>query len=347
MPLVLISLLLGIYAGWIRVGWAFPFPVSLIAGKHGAIMVGSFLGTLISLERAVVLKKPWVMVVPLLSGISLIFFLLNMDTWAFAALTAGSLGQSIIMGYFLEKYKQKYMIVLFAGSLCWLVGNLMLLTYNLYPLAVSWWIAFLLLVITGERLELTQFLPVRKNSRTILLIALAIFVIGIIMPFHGNGRFLTGIGLIFTGIWLLKFDMATKSVKKQGQHRFSALLLLMGYFWLIVSGALILSGDLYGFLYDAVLHAFFIGFVFSMIFAHGPVILPGVLGVAVKPYHVSLYLWAFMLEASLIVRIVADLLTMPDLRMWAGMVNGVSMLAFFLSMAVLIYLGFRKGKLAI
>lgn len=347
MPLILLSLILGIWAGWIRVGWAFPFPISPIAGKHGAIMVGSFLGTLISLERAVVLKKNWVMIVPALSGASLVFFLLDMDTWAFVALTAGSLGQAIIMGYFLEKYKQSYMIILFAGSLCWLVGNLMLLTYNMYPLAVSWWIGFLLLIITGERLELTQFLPIRKNSRRILVVALAVFVAGIIMPFHGNGRLLAAIGLIFTGIWLLKFDMATKSVKKHGQHRFSALLLLTGHGWLIATGALILSGDLYGFLYDAVLHAFFIGFVFSMIFAHGPVILPGVLGIAVKPYHASLYIWAFALEISLVIRIIADLLSMPELRMWAAMVNGLSMLAFFVSMAVLIYLGVRKSKLAI
>lgn len=285
------------------------------------------------------------MAVPLASGISLIFFLLDLDTWAFVALTAGSLGQAAMMGYFLEKYKLNYMILLFAGSLCWHVGNLMWLTYGMYPLAVPWWMAFLLLIITGERLELTQFLPVKKISRIALLVALGIFIIGIIMPFHGNGRFLSGIGLILTGIWLLKYDMATKSVKKQGQHRFSALLLLSGYFWLIVSGALILSGDLYGFLYDAVLHAFFVGFVFSMIFAHGPVILPGVLGINVRPYHGSLYVWAFLLEGSLILRIIADLISDADLRMWAGMLNGISMLAFFISIGVLVYFRIKNRSL--
>jgi hypothetical protein len=225
------------------------------------------------------------MLVPFLSGISLVFFMLGMDVWAFSALALGSLGQSMMMYYFLVRYKEMYLGVMLAGSVCWLIGNMMWLVWGLYPLAAPWWIAFLLLVITGERLELTRFLPITQRSKQFLLVALGIFLGGIIIPFHGYGRYLAAVGLIIIGIWLLKYDMATKSVKRDGQHKFSALLLLMGYAWLIISGSMMLTGDIYGFIYDAVLHSFFIGFVFSMIFAHGPVILPGVLGISIKPYH--------------------------------------------------------------
>ena len=334
LPLVLLSLLAGIWSGWIRIGWEYPLTVT--AGRHGAFMVGSFLGTLISLERAVVIKNRWAMLVPFLSGISLIFFILNMDVMAFSALTLGSLGQVVMMFYFMTNHKQLYLKVMFIGSLCWLVGNLMWLTWGIYPLAAPWWMAFLLLIITGERLELTQFLPVKRNSKILLLVALAVFLSGIIIPFHGSGRYLAGAGLIFTGLWLLKYDMATKSVKRDGQHRFSALLLLTGYFWLIISGAMMQVGDLYGFIYDAVLHSFFIGFVFSMIFAHGPVILPGVLGLPIKPYHYVLYIPTVILEGSLILRLLADIFAMEDLRRWGGMINGAAILLYFVMMATLV-----------
>jgi hypothetical protein len=55
-----------------------------------------------------------------------------------------------------------------------------------------------------------------------------------------------------------------------------------GYLWLGVGGVLwrrygaVVAGPAH----DAELHALFLGFVFSMIFGHAPVIFPGVLGVA-------------------------------------------------------------------
>lgn len=70
LPLVFLSLLAAVWAGWIRIGWAYPLTV--VAGKHGALMVGSFLGTFISLERAVVIKNRWAMLTPFLSGVSLV-----------------------------------------------------------------------------------------------------------------------------------------------------------------------------------------------------------------------------------------------------------------------------------
>ncbi len=97
-----------------------------------------------------------------------------------------------------------------------------------------------------------------------------------------------------------------------------------------------LTGDIYGFIYDAVLHSFFIGFVFSMIFAHGPVILPGVLGISIKPYHWILYVPAIILEGSLVIRVVADILSLEEWRRWAGMWNGIAILLFFMAMGVLI-----------
>src|SRR5690606_9686134 len=109
-PLLLISILLGIWAGWIRLGWYFPLTV--VAGKHGALMVGSFLGSMISLERTVILKNRWAMLVPICSAGSIVFFLTGQDSVAFALLSLGSLGQCIIMGHFLEKHKQFFLAIM-------------------------------------------------------------------------------------------------------------------------------------------------------------------------------------------------------------------------------------------
>ncbi|MCK5103638.1 MAG: hypothetical protein KAR17_12530, partial [Cyclobacteriaceae bacterium] len=69
LPFVLISLVFGILAGLFRMGWSIPMGEA--AGEHGALMTGSFLGTLIVLERIVALKKKWMYIIPVISGMSL------------------------------------------------------------------------------------------------------------------------------------------------------------------------------------------------------------------------------------------------------------------------------------
>jgi len=54
--------------------------------------------------------------------------------------------------------------------------------------------------------------------------------------------------------------------------------------------------------YDAALHAIFVGFVFSMVFGHAPVIVPAVLRVPL-PYHPALYGPLALLHASLVLRV--------------------------------------------
>ena len=77
------------------------------------------------------------------------------------------------------------------------------------------------------------------------------------------------------------------TVRGTGITRYMAVALLTGYAWLAVAGVLWLDigqmsfTDLgraaHGTAYDAMLHAVFLGFVISMIFAHAPVIVPAVL----------------------------------------------------------------------
>src|SRR3990172_2284749 len=89
-----------------------------------------------------------------------------------------------------------------------------------------------------------------------------------------------GIGLIAFGLWLMRNDIARRTVRKSGLTRFIAVCLLPGYVWLIAGGVLWLAfggTSTARFLYDAMLHSLFLGFVFSMIFGHAPIIVPAVM----------------------------------------------------------------------
>jgi hypothetical protein len=80
------------------------------------------------------------------------------------------------------------------------------------------------------------------------------------------------------------------------------------------------------------LHAILLGFVFSMIFGHAPIIFPAVLGVRVA-YHRAFYAHLMLLHASLLLRVAGDLIPWPGVRAWGGLLNGVAIVAFLASTA--------------
>jgi hypothetical protein len=148
-------------------------------------------------------------------------------------------------------------------------------------------------------------------------------------PLADPGVRTVGLASLLLALWLLRFDLARKTVQRAGLTRFIALNLLIGYGWLAVSGVLTLvSGQqAAGPLYDAMLHTLFLGFVFGMIFGHAPVIFPAVLGRTIT-YGAHFYAHVFVLHAALALRVVADLAGWADLRRWGGMLNGIALLLF-------------------
>ncbi len=65
----MIALLTGLWAGLLRLGWELPLVRQSFPAEHGPLMISGFLGTLISLERAVAVGRRWAYASPLLSGI--------------------------------------------------------------------------------------------------------------------------------------------------------------------------------------------------------------------------------------------------------------------------------------
>ena len=91
--------------------------------------------------------------------------------------------------------------------------------------------------------------------------------------------------------------------------------------------ALIFGGVAAGPRYDALLHAIFLGFVFSIIFGHAPIILPAVLGVPLA-YHPAVHLHLVLLHLSLLLRVGGDLAGWWAGRQWGGLLNAVVLLMF-------------------
>ena len=335
--LAMISLLTGLATGLNRMGW--DLNIVRTSLHHGAIMVGGFLGTLISLEKIIPLKNRSLYLIPVLSGMSVVFFFCAMPRMSFILLLLASAALTGVFIFYWLKERNTIYVLMVGGAVCWLVGNAMLLNTSLYPTAFPWWVGFILLIITAERLELTKFLPVTESSKRWLLFFLIIYIAGVLLSFHAGGQRVSGIALVATSVWLMKYDIVGISIKKSKLQKFIATALLSGYISMLLAGIFMLAFTSQVMAYDAIVHTFFLGFAFSMIFAHGPVILPGVLGIAAKPWHPVLYIWLFLLHCSWIMRVVADIRVDFELRQASGLVAAACIPAYFLSIATLTITG--------
>jgi len=143
------------------------------------------------------------------------------------------------------------------------------------------------------------------------------------------GERLTGLGLLALAAWLWRFDLARRTIKQPGLPRFMATCLLAGYVWLAVAGTLMIvfSPLESGLRYDAVLHSSFLGFVFSMIFGHAPVIFPAVL--MLQPsFRVTFYSHVVLLHLAVLLRIGSELMKWGPGRQWGGIASALAVACF-------------------
>ena len=345
-PLMAVSgllLLAALWAGLVRLGWGLPAISATLPGAHGPLMVGGFLGTLIGLERAVAMRRAWAYLAPALSGLGGVALLLALGlAWPFWAvgpllLTLGSLA---LVGVYLALLRVQF--TLFTGTMAlgaavWAVGNVLWLGWLPIYQTALWWAGFLILTIAGERLELTRMLPRSPVSTPLFVAALLPFAGGLVLSvvWHDAGVRLLGVGLVGLGLWLARYDIARRTVRQAGVTRYMAISLLAGYAWLLVAGVLALGFGAVaaGPRYDALLHSLFLGFVFSMIFAHALVILPAVTGLTV-PFRPLFYAHLALLHAALVLRVGSDLLGWTEGRQWGGLGTVVALLVFLANTAL-------------
>lgn len=347
LPFILIALLSGLLSGWARLGWEFSlaFTTPTSVAQHGIIMVSGFLGSLILLEKIVFLHNRWFLLLPLINVLSIPLFLFDFQPIAMIFLLIGSTAMVCTAVYFVLQYKESYHYLLLGGTVLLWIGNFKLLINGFYPATLPYWIGFFLLVIVGERLEMSRFLPISRFKINILWTLLLTWIIGILfIPFHSKTFALNSILLSGIAFWLLQNDMPKHSIKKVGLHRFVGINLIIAYLWLFLFGIWQFLPFQTTFGYDAYIHLYFIGFVLSMVLAHAPIILPSVLRLGIKPFHTMMYVWIGIIQISLMIRLISDVTEDTTWRKIGGLMNGIGFVGYLGTVAILMVLGVSKMK---
>ena len=105
------SLATGILGGLARAGWGVPLPAA--AAHHGVLMIGGFLGTVISLERAVALGHPAAFAAPLAAGAGTALLLAGVDASLWLAAPVLLMALSIAV---LRRQAELHTVLLLAGA---------------------------------------------------------------------------------------------------------------------------------------------------------------------------------------------------------------------------------------
>ncbi|MBL8056286.1 MAG: hypothetical protein JNK29_06280, partial [Anaerolineales bacterium] len=332
------GLLAALWAALVRLGWSLPALPLPIAGQHGALMTSGFLGTLIGVERAVALRWRPAYLAPALAGLGTLVLSLGGPLDLGRGLAAlGALGLVGVFVRIIRAHPAAHTVVMGIGAGLWLIGNGLWWGRASLTGVAPWWIGFLVLTIAGERLELGRILKLGRAARWAFNVAVAVTLAGLALTLVDPtwGARLFGLGLLLLGAWLLWKDLARHTIRRAGLTRYIAASLLPGYAWLVIGGALWagLAGRFDDhLLWDAALHSLLLGFVFSMIFGHAPIILPAVLGRDVE-YRPWLYGPLALLHAALLARVAGDLAGSALVRQWAGLVNVLAVLVFLPLMA--------------
>lgn len=335
--LAVFALLAALWAGLLRLGWALPPLRPTLAMSHGPLMACGFLGTLLSLERAVGLSRlqsrwRWSYLAPAATGVGALLLTLHIGgTLAVGLITLGSLVMAASMLLIVRIHAATHNIIMLIGAVAWLIGNLLWLFGRSIPEVTLWWAAFLVLTIAGERLELSRLLQPTRNQQLAFGVGIVLFLGGVVLSAfaYAAGVRLASAGLLAIALWLLAFDITRRTIRRHGLARYIAVALLTGYVWLAVAGLLGLrfGGVTAGFQYDAILHSLFVGFVFSMIFAHAPIILPLLSGLSLT-FGPNFYVPLVLLQLSLVLRVLGDLTMQQVVRQWGGLLNEVAILLF-------------------
>lgn len=332
----MISLVIGTLAGIGRLGSTVPAVALQQAAFHGVLMIPAFFGTVIGLERAVAIGRRWAYLAPLLTGIGGSALIAGAPpAKALLLITVGSGVFATASLYVLRLQAAAHSWILFAGAVALLVGNILLIGGQGVTDVVFWWFAFLLLTIAGERLELSRFVIQSAAKRMALALLAVVPLLGALLEYWQipGAIWIFALGMAGIGLWLLLFDIARRTVRMNGLTRFTAVCMLTGYFWLLASALLFIANETLwpGLGRGAPLHAFFLGFVFSMVIGHALIIFPAVTRLNM-PYSALFYLPLIVLQASVLLRIIGELSRDGGLLAYGGIANGIALAVFILTL---------------
>lgn len=334
-----IALLAGLDAALLQLGVAAPVTSERVSSVHGVLMVLGFIGTVITLERAVALGKGWGFIAPAAMGLGGIALISPLPLEAAGALFLIGTGAQVAIFVPLWRRRRDAAVLVQALGAASAFGAAMLFTGGAASTSyLAWFVGYVVLLIAGERMELARLGRSNDRAEQAVLAAAAALLAAIMLQllFPVWATPVLGVVLLVVVIALLRVDVASKMLRSTGLPRFSAACLMAGYVWLAVAGGiLVLAVDpLAGGAYDAVVHAVMLGFTMSMIFAHAAVILPAVLRRPL-PYHPVMYVPAVLLHVALAVRVIGgDLREVHVVWQIGGVGNVIAVVLFALTAVI-------------
>ena len=318
----------GLYGGLVRIGAPLPYSAGP-ADLHGLIMMQGVFGTLVPLERAVALRNPIWFSAPVLSILATAALLAGLPpVMALTGYVAAGLIFVGMSGYVLRLQPTAFNVALLLGAGALLMASIQVLVQaGAITSALPWWLAYLVLTISGERLELSRLIGQSPLAVAVFFTASAALLPGCVGGLDNSWATMSfAAGLLAMAGWLWRHDIARHTIRMRGQTRFMAAAILCGHAWLAVAGLLAIDLIPTAAGLDALIHAITIGFAMSMILGHALIILP-----AVATVRIGYTPWMFaplaLLQLAVGWRIVADWLFL-DWRWTSGVLTILALAGF-------------------
>lgn len=338
------ALLAGLDAALLRLGAAAPVQSVPLASVHGVLMVYGFLGTVISLERAVALRSggtrrdSWAYLAPALCAAGTVILLaqvagLGIPGGRLLPGTAWTAGLAAFVGVYVAIWRRQAaaaVLVQALGAVSGLAG-IALWTRGLDVAAiVPWWACLLVLTVLGERLELARLAFLARGTETRVVAESCAVLVALVATLLSPTLGYPALGLTLAVLVadIAVHDVARHTVRARGLTRLMAVSMLAGYAWVVVAALVWLLGGpaLSGYRYDTVVHALTIGFVLSMVMAHAPVVVPAIVRRPL-PYHPVMWVVLVLLHGGLLVRALGAAYEAEGAWRLGGTVSVVAVLA--------------------
>lgn len=371
-PLALAFVLLGTVVGMLRLmyinGITTQPLASALYGHHGEIMVFGFLATLIVTERYLgSLDMPLpgpVHAMPFLVGLGALIKLVGwlarvetLDVLGTLLLGLGVLGYLVLL-YHLASGRDTaaYRFLAVAAALL-LAAALLTLRYrpsgNLGLTLVL--LGFPVMTILGERLELSRVVAPRSPARSGWMLALAAVAWALLLAYvvgPRNGYLIVAAAALLAPVaaTLAWGDRRLMVRSHQRLGNYVARHLPLAYAWLflglLLSAVFALRTGFSQPLFDAASHSLAVGFVGTMILAHGPVIAPALLGRRLDQSRLN-YIPLGLLTLGNLLRVGGYLLMEAGTYVAAPVgLSGAVLLMAVLAFGVMLLVGLRQGGVA-
>lgn len=331
-----VSVLTGLTAALALLGYLGGTRAATLAADHGPLMIFGFVGGAIGLERTVAVRTRWAWAGPVCSALGVVTLLAGLPVAVPALLFTGSFLLLGLVYATVHRRQATAAVIAQAAGVIGAVSATLLWGFGDggFAAAMPPAVVFVVATIIGERLELARIPVTAGNPEPLITgLVLALAAAGILFVAAPEvGHPLMGLLLVAVAVVTARVDVARRLVHAQGLPRFSAVCMLAGYLWLGLAGLLWVAfpRTTTGFLYDAAVHAVFLGFVISMIFAHAPIILTAVIRRPL-PYHPVMYVPVALLHGGLALRLLGDAREAVPLWQAGGVINVLAVLTFLLT----------------